>query len=60
MKKDSSIELTVNQALDMIFTSGKTKKLDNLVNKLKALKLEAGGNAKIENSKEILFIIQES
>jgi hypothetical protein len=60
MKIDSNSEITVNQALDLIMTTGKTSRLQDLVKKLKALKEQAGGNAKIDNSKEILFIIQES
>jgi len=50
-------ELTINQALDLIQSNNKTAQLENLVKKLQALKIKLGGNTKIENSKEILFII---
>jgi hypothetical protein len=53
-------DLTINQALDLILSKGKGKKLDYLVERLKKLKAQFGGNTKIENSKEIHFIIQES
>ena len=50
-------ELTINQALDLIQANNKTAQLVDLVEKLKNLKAQRGGRVKIENSKEILFII---
>lgn len=50
-------DLTINQALDLIFSKKKAAQLVNLVEKLQALKSQFGGKTKIENSGEIHFII---
>jgi hypothetical protein len=52
--------LTINQALDIIFTKKKADKLKELVDRLRHLKISHGGNAKINNSENILSLIENS
>jgi len=57
---DENRELTINQALDLIFTSEKSKQLSHLIERLSYLKLEKGGRAKIDNSEDIRTMINDA